>query len=356
MSSKRNRRKEEVPLRYTKNHWNRIFNTYDHDHDGKIPISQFTLELTRDNNIDRDVLEDLLRKADENGDDFITFPEFYQLIKSREGTTVKRIFSNYIIHTIPGRRQIVRSDEIDGEYEEEYSCTPPTLCMIIVSLIEIGVFIFDFYNQRGANVTNTPASHLFIYNPHRRKEAWRFLTYMFVHVGFFHLLVNVVVQLLLGIPLEMVHGWWRVLVIYLAGVCAGSLGTSIADPSVYLAGASGGVYAIITAHIATLIMNWSEMQFAKWQLIVLLTLITLDVGSAVRNRYVLHVNMQIGYAAHLAGAIAGFLVGIYVLRNLHVRSWEKTLWWFALFLYLVLMVAGIVVNIVFPSYFPEQTV
>jgi len=59
---------------------------------------------------------------------------------------------------------------------------------------------------------------------------------------------------MLGIPLEMVHGWWRVSLVYLAGVVAGSLGTSISDPSVYLAGASGGVYAIMTAHVATIIL------------------------------------------------------------------------------------------------------
>lgn len=62
------------------------------------------------------------------------------------------------------------------------------------------------------------------------------------------------VQIMLGIPLEMVHRGWRVLLIYLAGVVAGSLGTSVSDPNVYLAGASGGVYAIMTAHIATIIM------------------------------------------------------------------------------------------------------
>ena len=59
---------------------------------------------------------------------------------------------------------------------------------------------------------------------------------------------------MLGIPLEMVHGWWRVLIVYLAGVVAGSLGTSISDPTVFLGGASGGVYALIAAHLATICM------------------------------------------------------------------------------------------------------
>jgi Uncharacterized membrane protein (homolog of Drosophila rhomboid) len=70
----------------------------------------------------------------------------------------------------------------------------------------------------------------------------------------FHLVVNLVVQIILGIPLEMVHGWWRVLLVYLAGVVAGSLGTSVSDPTVYLAGASGGVYALIAAHLASICM------------------------------------------------------------------------------------------------------
>lgn len=66
--------------------------------------------------------------------------------------------------------------------------------------------------------------------------------------------VNLIVQLLLGVPLEMVHRGWRVVFIYLSGVLAGSLATSVSDPYVYLAGASGGVYALITAHVATIII------------------------------------------------------------------------------------------------------
>jgi membrane associated rhomboid family serine protease len=69
-----------------------------------------------------------------------------------------------------------------------------------------------------------------------------------------HLVVNLLVQLMLGVPLEMVQRWWRVLIVYIAGVVAGSLGTSVADPYTRLAGASGGVYAILLAHIASIIM------------------------------------------------------------------------------------------------------
>ncbi|KAG5323370.1 RHBL3 protein, partial [Pseudoatta argentina] len=242
------------------------------------------------------------------------------------------------------------SDYPDGLYEEEYSCRPPAIAMIIISIIEIILFMYDVIKHKSLSVEG-PAATLFIYNPHKRYQAWRYLTYMFVHVGVFHLVVNLLVQIMLGVPLEMVHKWWRVLIIYIAGVLAGSLGTSVSDPTVYLAGASGGVYALITAHVATIIMNWSQMEFAVLQLLVFLVITSVDVGQAVYNRYVLDTNDQIGYVAHLAGAIAGLLVGINILRNLEVQTWEKVIWWASIVTYTGLMTAAILWNILYPSYY-----
>lgn len=38
----------------------------------------------------------------------------------------------------------------------------------------------------------------------------------------------------MGVPLEMVHRWWRLLLLYVAGVLAGSLAASMFDPKVSL--------------------------------------------------------------------------------------------------------------------------
>ena len=46
------------------------------------------------------------------------------------------------------------------------------------------------------------------------------------------------------------------MIVYLAGVVFGSVGGSLPSPTSYLAGASAGVYALIAAHVSTLIMNW----------------------------------------------------------------------------------------------------
>lgn len=69
-----------------------------------------------------------------------------------------------------------------------------------------------------------PIDSLFIYRPDKRHELWRFMSYMFLHAGWFHLGFNLLIQLVFGLPLEMVHGSGRIACIYFSGVLAGSLG------------------------------------------------------------------------------------------------------------------------------------
>ena len=43
----------------------------------------------------------------------------------------------------------------------------------------------------------------------------------------------------------MSNGSWRVMLVYACGVLSGSMAASVFDPTVYLAGASGGCYALV---------------------------------------------------------------------------------------------------------------
>ena len=103
-----------------------------------------------------------------------------------------------------------------------------------------------------------PLCSQWIFNPEKRAQVWRFLTYSLVHSGFGHIILNVTIQLIVGLPLEMAHGSLPVAAVYLVGVVSGSLATSCWEPKVYLTGASGGVYALIAAHLSNLILNWHE--------------------------------------------------------------------------------------------------
>ncbi|XP_077299637.1 rhomboid-4 isoform X2 [Arctopsyche grandis] len=337
-------------------HWREIFNKYDVDQNGRISLRELRTLIDSGGcgtDIPRHVVKAILKKADLDNSGHLDLEEFIIMVHQTENQNYfSHLTQKYVKFVVPSRRGVQYVDATDGQYEEQYTCWPPAICMIIVSVIEFILFMIDAFvdHPKGTG----PIATKLIYNPYKRFEAWRFLTYMFVHIGSVHLVVNLIVQLLLGIPLEMVHKWWRVLLIYLAGVVAGSLGTSITDPTVFLAGASGGVYALITAHLATLFINWKEIEYAAIQLIVFLCIVGTDVGTAVYNRYFLDLEENIGYVAHLAGAIAGLLVGIGVLRNLEVQSWEKYLWWCAVVTYFFIMAVAVLLNIFWTDHFPYR--
>ena len=107
-----------------------------------------------------------------------------------------------------------------------------------------------------------PRCSYLIYDPIKREEVWRFLTYQAVHADGMHIGLNMLMQLVVGLPLEVAQGGWlgkvRLLTLYQAGVLLGSLAGSLPSPNSLLCGASAGVYALVAAHLATLIINWKE--------------------------------------------------------------------------------------------------
>ncbi|CAH1163123.1 unnamed protein product [Phaedon cochleariae] len=347
----------QIPLK-SKDFYRTIFNKYDRNKDGLISLNEL-IELIESREYEEDIPQYCVRKIlklhDYNEDQQLNFEEFHEMINNPD---LQYVFGHYInryINWIIPRRQHPSRTVTDGLYEEEYSCYPPAVGMIILSLIQVIIFCVDEATEHDSTRSATgPAAIVFIYEPSKRREVWRYITYMFVHIGIFHLLINLLVQVLLGIPLEMVHKWWRVLLVYSAGVLAGSLGTSIVDPTVKLAGASGGVYALVTAHIASIIMNWNEMSYPIAQLLLFLLVAISDIGTAIYNRYVLDINEHIGYAAHFAGALAGLLVGINVLRNLSVTRTERVIWWVSMVTFSVLMGICVVWNLAWKSYFPRE--
>lgn len=115
-----------------------------------------------------------------------------------------------------------------------------------------------------------PEDSLLIYRPDRRLQLWRFVSYALLHASWLHLGFNVLTQLLYGLPLELLHGSGRTAVVYLAGVLAGSLGTSVVDSTVYLVGASGGVYALLAAQLANVLLNFGHMRHGLAQLLAVL--------------------------------------------------------------------------------------
>ncbi|KQS43065.1 protein rhomboid isoform X2 [Drosophila erecta] len=248
-------------------------------------------------------------------------------------------------------------------YADRYTCCPPPFFIILVTLVELGFFVYhSVVTGEAAPRGPIPSDSMFIYRPDKRHEIWRFLFYMVLHAGWLHLGFNVAVQLVFGLPLEMVHGSTRIACIYFSGVLAGSLGTSIFDPEVFLVGASGGVYALLAAHLANVLLNYHQMRYGVIKLLHILVFVSFDFGFAIYARYAGD-ELQLGsssellaidqtemvgavsYVAHLAGAIAGLTIGLLVLKSFEQKLHEQLLWWIALGTYSALVVFAIAFNI-----------
>ncbi|UYV75293.1 RHBDL3 [Cordylochernes scorpioides] len=245
----------------------------------------------------------------------------------------------------PLHRSHFLPDERDRRYyADHYTCCPPPLFVILVTLLELGIFIY--YAVTMGELTPqgpVPTDSLFIYRPDRRGQVWRFLLYMLVHAGCVHLLFNLTVQLLVGLPLEMVHGSARIGAVYMAGVLAGSLGTSVLDTDVYLVGASGGVYALLAAHLANVLLNYHQMEFGIVRLVGIFVIASADVGFAIYGRY--SGGEPTSYVAHLTGALAGLTIGLLVLKNFEQKLHEQMLWWLALGIYAACILFALLFNI-----------
>ncbi|XP_037937672.1 protein rhomboid-like [Teleopsis dalmanni] len=230
-------------------------------------------------------------------------------------------------------------------------CCPTPIFIILISLLEIGVFVFDYLTVAPVNElsnSNVPSESVFIYRPDRRLEIWRYVSYMLLHANWFHLSFNILIQLLFGVPLELVHGSLRVAVIYLAGVFAGSLGTSVVDSEVYLVGASGGVYALLAAQLASILLNFEQMRYGILQLMSVIIFVSCDLGFAFYTKYFsteIRGLPAVSYIAHLTGSLAGFTVALLILKNFESKTQSKVIWWIALSSYLTFTIFAIVFNL-----------
>ena len=176
-------------------------------------------------------IKDIIRRSsDENGNinyrDFLEVVSRYRL-NTEQASTLKSLVKAFA-------------------YVEEFSCSPFKWFIPTVTLLETAIFTYHCIHlntEHGLPITwNGPVPYcsVFIFDPYKRYQVWRYITYMLVHIGLLHYIFNMIMQILVGVFLEMEQEGWigsfKVMAVYFSGVLAGSLGTSIADPKTYVAG------------------------------------------------------------------------------------------------------------------------
>ncbi|XP_060937773.1 rhomboid-related protein 2 [Limanda limanda] len=242
-------------------------------------------------------------------------------------------------------------EDLRSKYLERTNCCPPPIFIILISIGELAVFIYyaawkpqKQWVTLDEGIWTSPLT----YKPQNREEAWRFVSYMFVHAGVEHILGNLLMQLMLGIPLELVHKGFEVGMVYMAGVLAGSLASSIFDPHSALVGASGGVYALIGGYFMNAVVNFREMipLMGVVRILVIVIIVGTDFGFAFYRRFAGGDDeMKVSFVAHFGGIVAGMTIGYVFFSAYNKKLLKDPRFWLCIVVYVVFVIFAVLFNI-----------
>jgi rhomboid protease GluP len=134
------------------------------------------------------------------------------------------------------------------------------------------------------------------------REPWRLLSHSFLHIGFLHLLFNIMALLVLGAFLERLLGSRRFLLLYGLSTLGGGLAIATFGNADVTAGASGALWGLMLAE-ATLVVRpgklvpdrvLENMKAKVWQPVML------NLANSMRP--------GVSLAGHLGGGLAGAMV------------------------------------------------
>lgn len=156
-------------------------------------------------------------------------------------------------------------------------------------------------------------------------RPWQLITSIFLHTGFMHFLVNMIVLFFFGTELERrVGGRWYLIIFFLAGLVGNFayLGYAyLTNPLIPALGASGAIYgvlgtlAIIAPEIRVLLFFVIPMGIRT--LIVLFAIV--DIMGFVGSIGPTGLQTGVAHSAHLAG----LFVGLYYGKRLRIeRRWR----------------------------------
>jgi rhomboid protease GluP len=172
-------------------------------------------------------------------------------------------------------------------------------------------------------------------------EWWRIVTAMFVHVGIFHIGVNMWCLWNLGLLAEPLMGFWGLIAVYLLTGAAGNL-LSVAHSYIFPiydsghpvyavgAGASGAIFGIAGALI--ILLKSQRLPVPQFELkklrksVIYFAAINLVFPFLVNfGANVMHAGLQIDISAHVGGLACGLLFAAPMLPRLGVPRNQFTL-------------------------------
>lgn len=132
-------------------------------------------------------------------------------------------------------------------FREYLRLYPITSTLLFINIL---VFIIMSFSGGSKNTQTLIEFGAMIHHPEHSGEIWRYISSMFIHIGFDHLLFNSFALFLFSPPLERILGKLKFLIVYIGSGIAGNLLSVLVITSVTVsAGASGAIYGVFGAFV-----------------------------------------------------------------------------------------------------------
>ena len=159
-------------------------------------------------------------------------------------------------------------------------------------------------------------------------QLYTLFTSMFIHGGFWHILMNMLVFFFMGTAFEQRIGWKKFLVIYLlTGVC-GALTHSLFNlgSTVILIGASGAIFGILGAFAFSYPRDEVVMPIPLGIVMILRRIKVIYAAvlfAAIETVYVyLGAQDQTAHLAHIGGLVSGLILAAVLIRGVKTHTKE----------------------------------
>jgi len=176
-------------------------------------------------------------------------------------------------------------------------------------IIAINIFMFILLELAGGssdpwNLLNFGAAQYRLAFHHG--EWWRFITPMFLHIGFMHLLFNTMWIAIIGIRLEKFIGHYKFLAIYLVSGIVGNVAMMLLSHNAVGAGASGAIFGLFGSMFIYALVTKKQPGDLSVQSLAILIILQVGFGFVAPSMIDGAVTSN---TAHIAGLIAGFVLG-----------------------------------------------
>ncbi|XP_058755674.1 RHOMBOID-like protein 1 isoform X2 [Vicia villosa] len=135
-------------------------------------------------------------------------------------------------------------------------------------------------------------------------QAWRLFTSMWLHHGVIDLLLNILLLLIIGIPLEKKFGFVRIGLVYVISGLGGNLLCVLFLHAIIYVGASGAIFGLLGVMLSEVLTNW-KMRTHKFDKTLILVIIVIDLALGTfpfGNNF-----------SNIGGFTSGFLLGFVIL-------------------------------------------